>query len=560
MVQPNDQNNNREEHHDHHHRGSGIGTVTDVGPGTLADVPDDINVGVRKKTVMFGAGKLVTFEDAQQEAGTGMYQLALLIVCGMVNMACAISTTSVSFVTPAASADFQLTSITKGVMNGAPFVGMLIGAYFWGVCSDINGRRDVILGSMGMDAILSVGSCMAQHLQYFILIRVGNGFAIIGATCMIYVYFGEFLTGDKRDAYLLILEVFWALGMAAGPGVASIVIPLEHVWIDRPDFTFNSWRLFMLLTAVPSLLGFILVYQFPESPRYLMLKGRMLKSRDVLERIYIVNHSRKAPPYSVDSFTQTYSAIGFFDVGGMPFCMNLKARLVALKNGHKTLFSQYLRNIFVTCTIEFCLMASYVTVLVWVPELFSRYHDYEVRNAEDGGEAVNICAASHWLLKHPSDSAVKHTHVGHQAYVAAFVVASSTLIPITIMGLLIKCVSKKILLWISCGIPAVAALVMTKTRDDFEAEILCCFFEGFTTLVEPIIFCTMVELFPSNIRGVAFSLTVMCGRLGAVVGICVFGFLLDINCHSTFYLLATLLSIAFLAVICLPKLKIGGSH
>jgi len=43
-------------------------------------------------------------------------------------------------------------------------------------------------------------------------------FSIIGATCMVYVYLGEFLTPSKRDSYLLFLELFWALGMMVGPG------------------------------------------------------------------------------------------------------------------------------------------------------------------------------------------------------------------------------------------------------------------------------------------------------------------------------------------------------
>lgn len=43
-------------------------------------------------------------------------------------------------------------------------------------------------------------------------------FSIIGAICMIYVYLGEFLTPDKRDSYLLLLEIFWVLGMILNPG------------------------------------------------------------------------------------------------------------------------------------------------------------------------------------------------------------------------------------------------------------------------------------------------------------------------------------------------------
>lgn len=52
-----------------------------------------------------------------------MYQNTLLCICGLVNMSCAISTTAVSFMTPAAEQDFSLNSTSKGILNGAPFLG-----------------------------------------------------------------------------------------------------------------------------------------------------------------------------------------------------------------------------------------------------------------------------------------------------------------------------------------------------------------------------------------------------------------------------------------------------
>lgn len=52
----------------------------------------------------------------------------------------------------------------------------------------------------------------------------------------------------------------------------------------------------------------------------------------------------------------------------------------------------------------------------------------------------------------------------------------------------------------TCGVPAIFALLVPITHNDLQAELMCCFFEGFTSLTEPIIFCTIVELFPSNVR------------------------------------------------------------
>lgn len=53
---------------------------------------------------------------------------------------------------------------------------------------------------------------------------------------------------------------------------------------------------------------------------------------------------------------------------------------------------------------------------------------------------------------------------------------------------------------ICSGVPILAALLITITKNDTQAEFMCCIFEGFSTLVESIIFCTLVELFPSNVR------------------------------------------------------------
>ncbi|XP_025191568.1 synaptic vesicle glycoprotein 2B-like [Melanaphis sacchari] len=523
---------------DNHHV-DGVGRLSLLAQGSLDD--DD---------------SLVTFEEAQKESGTGRYQFFLLIVCGLVNMSCAISTTAVSFISPAAEVDFNLNSITKGVINGAPFLGMVLGAYFWGICSDLKGRRFVILGSMGMDALFTILSSLVQHAGLFFIIRVGNGFAIIGATCMVYVYMGEFLIPSKRDSYLLFLELFWAFGMMVGPGLAMVMIPSNIVFISSTYFKFNAWRFFILLTSIPSLISFVLIYRYPETPRFLMFRGYLIKSRDILEQIYIVNNNFTSIPYPVQFFTQTRSAIRFDAgfIGGIPFMENVKRKLIVLKNDHIKLFSKYFRNIIVVCTIEFCLMASYITILVWVPELFSRYSNYKQQNTD----GVNICIASEWHLVYNSMSAGQTVSVN--AYLAALIVACSSIPLVLLTGILIKYCNKKLLLFITCGVPVVFALLVSRTYNDLQAELMCCVFEGFTSLTEPIIFCSIVELFPSNVRGVAFSMIVMTGRLGAIFGIIVFGILIDISCFMMFYALALLLLIAFIAVGFLPKLKIGGGH
>lgn len=89
----------------------------------------------------------------------------------------------------------------------------------------------------------------------------------------------------------------------------------------------------------------------------------------------------------------------------------------------------------------------YVAVLVWIPELFSRYYNFKVLNSD----GINICLASEWLLNYNSEYSSKSIEklvstVSIDAYLAAFIIALATMPLAIIMGIIIKCVNKKILL------------------------------------------------------------------------------------------------------------------
>lgn len=82
----------------------------------------------------------------------------------------------------------------------------------------------------------------------------------------------------------------------------------------------------------------------------------------------------------------------------------------------------------------------YITILVWVPELFSRYSNYKLQNTD----SVNLCTASEWLLKY--NTVYDKLTVSGNAYLAALIVACSTIPLVLITGIIIKYVDKKILL------------------------------------------------------------------------------------------------------------------
>lgn len=72
--------------------------------------------------------------------------------------------------------------------------------------------------------------------------------------------------------------------------------------------------------------------------------------------------------------------------------------------------------------------------------MFSRYSNYKLQNTD----GVNLCTASEWHLKY--NTVFDGQSVSGNAYLAALVVASSTIPLVLLTGIIIKYVDKKLLL------------------------------------------------------------------------------------------------------------------
>lgn len=72
--------------------------------------------------------------------------------------------------------------------------------------------------------------------------------------------------------------------------MAWAVIPLPFNYhIPLLDINYNSWRVYMLMCSIPCLLSFILISFLPETPKFLLARGRTDETLDVLTRMYVSN-------------------------------------------------------------------------------------------------------------------------------------------------------------------------------------------------------------------------------------------------------------------------------
>lgn len=226
----------------------------------------------------------VAIDSALDQAGTGPFQRRLLGIFGLVWAADAMQVLAVGFTAPSIAASFGLT-VPEALQTGTLFfLGMMIGAALFGRIADRVGRRRVLLVTVACDGLFGLASVFAPNFALLLVARFLTGVAVGGTLPVDYAMMAEFLPSDRRGRWLVMLEAFWAIG--------TVVVALA-AWAAASAGLADAWRAILLVTAIPALIGFWLRLMVPESPLYLLSKGRGDEARAVIDRVLTANG--KAP-------------------------------------------------------------------------------------------------------------------------------------------------------------------------------------------------------------------------------------------------------------------------
>jgi putative MFS transporter len=216
-------------------------------------------------------------QELIDEIGFGRFQRRLLLVCGVTWAADAAELLAIGFALPGIREEFGLSASQAGLVASSTFVGMLLGAAFWGTVSDRIGRRTGFQATVLIFAVFGLASAFAPSVEALIVLRILTGFGLGGALPLDFSLMAEYLPRRNRGRYLVLLESFWAVGTVAIALLAFAVVPN---W---------GWRPLLALSGLAALLVFWIRRRVPESPRYLVTVGRAEQARDVLTVVAEVN-------------------------------------------------------------------------------------------------------------------------------------------------------------------------------------------------------------------------------------------------------------------------------
>lgn len=228
----------------------------------------------------------LTIDEALTRGGTGVFQWRLLCIFGLVWAADAMQVIAVGFAAPSIALTFDIDRVTALRVGTVFFLGMFVGAFFFGRLADRIGRKWVLIGTVAMDAVFGLASVLANDFTLLLVLRFFTGVAVGGTLPVDYAMMAEFLPPRSRGRWLVWLEGFWAIG--------TIVVALT-AWSAAGLQAAAPWRWIFLIAALPALIGFFLRFWIPESPMYLVRKGRQAEAREVINRILRVNGESPLP-------------------------------------------------------------------------------------------------------------------------------------------------------------------------------------------------------------------------------------------------------------------------
>ena len=187
---------------------------------------------------------------------------------------------------PGLRAAFNLDDAGLGFTVGSLLIGCFIGAFFAGTLADAMGRRNV----MRLAAVLFLVGALVQGLAHdhtiFLIARLCGGMAVGAASVLSPAYISEVAPANIRGRMTTVQQVMIITGLTAAFLVNYYLTAAAGVSTNAFWAGIEAWRWMYLMQAVPAAIFLVALFLIPESPRYLVGKGRHDHAHSVLTSLF----------------------------------------------------------------------------------------------------------------------------------------------------------------------------------------------------------------------------------------------------------------------------------
>ncbi|OJK03086.1 hypothetical protein ASPACDRAFT_76158 [Aspergillus aculeatus ATCC 16872] len=488
--------------------------------------------------------KAKVINRAIQDIGMGRYQWELFAMCGFGWLADNLWLQGIALTLTPIAEEFGVSSTRVRFTTCALFLGLCIGASFWGIASDIVGRRLAFNTTLFLCSVFGVaagggpnwiGTCA---LYSCLGLGVGGNLPVDGA---LFLEFLPFASGNM----LTMLSVWWPVGQL----ISSLL-----AWALIPNFSCDSglpscgdvasgvaccskqdnmgWRYFVFTIGGLTFLMFIcrfFLFHLYESPKFLLGRGRQA---DAVASVYGIAHKNKTKTWLTEEILN--------EIGGyQQEAQKEKLSSTEIVKRYLSKFSfDHIAPLFATKKLAMStilLWFCWTTIGMGYPLFNAFLPQYLANNGSDGSSS---------------------TYIAYRNYAITSVVG----VPGSILACYtveIKYVGRKGTMCIATLITGVLLFCFTASTDSNVQLVCSCLEAFFQNIMYGVLYAYTPEVFPAPNRGTATGISSCLNRIAGLCAPLVAIYGGSASPDAPIYASGALILAAFLAMCLLPIETMG---
>jgi MFS transporter, putative metabolite:H+ symporter len=194
------------------------------------------------------------------------------IIVGSATFFDAFDALSMAYVLPVLAHLWALSQQQLGLLIGASYVGQVVGALVFSRLAESYGRIRSAAAAVAIMSVLSLGCAMADSFLMLIACRFAQGIGVGGEMPVAATYIGELSRAQGRGRYFLLYEMIFPVGLVAAGQIGTWLVPIL------------GWKIMFLIGGLPGLIVCVLLTRLPESPRWLISRGRLREAEAVIRQ------------------------------------------------------------------------------------------------------------------------------------------------------------------------------------------------------------------------------------------------------------------------------------
>ena len=199
------------------------------------------------------------------------YLAKIRMIIGFATFFDGFDSVAIAYALPVLIPLWHLSPTDIGWLLGCGALGQMAGALVFGRIAERIGRLPATAWTVGIFSVATLLSVFAQNEATLFVLRIIQGIGLGGQVPIAAAYINEISRAENRGRFVLFYESIFAFGLFGAALLGRALVP-----------TFG-WQSLFVVGALPLLITIPLRKMLPESPRWLVMRGRTQEAANVID-------------------------------------------------------------------------------------------------------------------------------------------------------------------------------------------------------------------------------------------------------------------------------------